>query len=501
MDFEKAREDFAKLQKRVAAMNHAMDLIFFDAETSAPPKSSSNRIINLEILNEELYSIKFGQEMADVMACLEENEDALNLIEKRSLKIIKREWDRMKSMPKEEYVKYQSVVASAQDAWHRANEENDYEILRPYLEEIFDRVRDIAMSANPGDNPYNYCLDTYEPGSNVDMYDTFFDGVRRDIVPLLRQISEMPPVDDRCLKGDYSAAKQESLALYIMNLMGVDMTRVSLATSEHPFTRCMGSHFDQRLTTKYFRKDFTFSLYTVLFECGYALAELGQDDEIAYTFADSSASIGLMEGQTRFYENIIGRSRPFIECIYPKLKSLFPTSIRNATTEELYMALNKINVRPTRMGSDEVSNNLHVLVRYELEKALMNKELSFKELPDAWAEKYMEYLGVEINHHNQGVLQDILWSEAAIGYFPTAVLGNSYSAIMLEKMSEDINIKDCVRKGDMAQINQWNRDHVWKHMGLHDARTVMKDFVGATSMDSGAYIKYLKNKYSDIYNL
>ena len=501
MNLEQARQEFAKIQKNITALNYSLDLLFLDGETAAPPNSVSNRIQTREILNDELYNLKYGEATAEIMDCLLENEGELTLVEQRSLKVLKRDADRMKSMPKDEFIKYQSLVTSTGNAWHKANEEGDYEILRPHLEKLFGRIRDMALSYNPGEDPYDYCLGRFEPGSSVKFYDPFFDGVREDIVPLLREITEKPQVDDSCLKGDYSAAKQEELALYIMDVMGVDMNKVGLSTSLHPFTKRLGSHFDERITTRYSRRDFTFSLYTVIFGCGYALAETGQDDEIAYTLADGSASIGIMEGQTRFYEHIIGRSRPFINFIHPKLKALFPTSINYSTAEDMYLALNKVNASPIRASSDEVTNNLHVLVRYELEKALMNNDLSFNDLPDAWAEKYKNYLGVDVPNHTQGVLQDMLWSDSAIGYFPTAVLGNAYSALMLDKMKEELDVADCVARGDIVSINQWNREHVWKYIGLYDAHTVMEKFLGISDLDSGAYIDYLRRKYTEIYNL
>lgn len=431
------------------------------------------------------------------MAHLRENQDKLSIVEKRSLQVLTRECDRLKGMSKNEFIKYQSLLSSSKNAWHMAYEEGDYELFSPYLEQVFDRVRDLANSYDPEMEPYDYCLDIHEPGSNVELYDGIFDGVRRDIVPLLKQVMDRPQVDDSCLIGDYSVEKQKTLALYIMNLMGLNMDNIGLGTSEHPFTRRIGSHFDQRITTRYSRRNFTFSLYTILFSCGYALADMGQVDELAYTLADGSASFGIMEGQTRFYENIIGRSKPFIEYIYPKLKSLFPTSIKDSTPEDLYKAVNKVDVAPIRMGSDEITNNLHVLVRYELEKALMNKSLSFSDLPDAWREKYKEYLGVEAKDHTQGVLQDILWADAAIGYFPTAVLGNIYSALMLDKMRSDIDIEGCIRNGDIGTINNWNHEHVWKHLGLYDSQTIMENYVGISSVDFEPYINYLTKKYSE----
>ena len=501
MNLETARQEFAKLQKKIASMNYAIDLLFFDGEIAAPPKSVSNRIFTLEILNDELYSLKFGKKTYELMEFLLENKNELTLVEQRSLDVLKREYDRTNIISREEYIKYQSLLATAANAWHSANEENDYEIFRPHLENVFKTVRNFAAAYDSQIHPYDYCLEYFEPGSSIKMYDEIFDGVSKEVVPLLRAIKEAPQIDDSCLMGDYSVAKQEALAEYIMKIIGLDMNHVGFYTAEHPFTKRMGSHLDQRITTKYSRKDFTFSLYTILFGCGYTLAEMGQEDNVVYTLADGSASMGIMEAQTRFYEHIVGRSKPFISYIYPKLKELFPTSIKESTAEDLYLAVNKVSAGPIRAGSDEVTNNLHVLIRYELEKALMNKELSFRELPDAWAEKYRDYLGVEVTDDNHGVLQDMLWADAAIGYFPTAVLGNAYSALMLKRMSKDVDIFECGRKGDFATVNQWLRDRVWKHIGLYDSYTVMQKYLGVTVLDGKTYLNYLKEKYSEIYHL
>ena len=191
-----------------------------------------------------------------------------------------------------------------------------------------------------------------------------------------------------------------------------------------------------------------------------------------------------------------------MDYIYPKLKSLFPTSIKDHSSEDLYRAVNKVEAGPIRTGSDEVTNSLHALVRYELEKSLMSKDLSFKDLPYAWADKYMEYLGVKVKDHKEGVLQDVSWASGDVGYFPTAVLGSAYSAIMLRHMKEDIDIDECGRTGDMATINEWNREHVWQYLGLYDTSEVIGKLIGDSSaIDGDSYIQYLDRKYSEIYKL
>ena len=501
MDFEKSRIEFNKVQRKIAALNHAAALMFLDGETTAPPETAENRIVSLEVLNDELYNTKYGDKTVDLVCFLLENEDKLNEIEKRSLILMKRDMDKKRNVPKDEYIRYESLLTSAQDAWHKANEEHDLDILIPYLEKVFDHIREMAINYSPDMTPYEYCLDKFEPGVGIEVYDREFEVIKNEIVPLLQRISEKPPIDDRCLKGDFSKDNQEKLSLYIMELMGLDMGRVGLATAEHPFSTNMGSHFDERIVTKYSRRDFTFSLYTILYECGHILFEMGQDDAVGYTVIDGAGTMGFLESQTRFYENIIGRSRPFIKLIYPKLRELFRESVRDYTPDDLYRAVNRVTRGPIRIGSDEVTNNLHVLIRYEIEKALMDKSLAFADLTDAWAEKYKKYLDIDIDDPVKGVLQDIHWVDGAIGYFPTAVIGNIYSALMAEKMSKDLDISSCIGSGNISDINNWLREHVWKWAGLNDTDVVISKYLGITDVTSEPYVDYLTKKYTEIYNL
>ena len=500
MELERARIEFSKLQKRVSAIKHAISLIFFDGETTAPRDTVDNRIKALEVLNDELFKLKFGDETNRLTDYLRENEDLLTIYEKRSLELLRREWERVNLVPKEKYVEYENCVAKARDALHKANDNQDYKIYYPHLEEVIDKLCEFPSYSKTSLSAYDYYLDKYEPGISSEQYDSLFEVIKTEIPRLLQAIMEKPQVDDSCLKGDFPSNKQSDLAIYIMELLQLNLGRVGLSTGEQPFTSQMGSLYDERIVTRFSRKDFSSSLYNVLYECGHVLYETGQRENVAYTFIDGAASLGIMESQTRFYENVVGRSRPFIEFLYPELKNLFPDTIGNYTPEDIYLAVNKVQPGPIRIGSDEVTNNLHVLIRYELEKALMDKSLSVKDLPDAWAEKYKKYLNVDVKNPISGVLQDIHWASGDVGYFPTAILGNIYLALIVEKMSEEINLNKCLRDGDFSLINLWNREHIWKRAGLYDTKTVMSKYVGvATSAEP--YVRYLKEKFSEIYNL
>ena len=275
---------------------------------------------------------------------------------------------------------------------------------------------------------------------------------------------------------------------------------MGLARAEHPFTLSLGSHLDERIATRCSKDNIASTLYTILNQGGHALYETGQADNLAYTVLDGAAALSLTESQGRFYENIIGRSRAFIEYIYPELVELFPVPIGSYSTEEIYRAVNRVEAGCSRIGADELTYNLHVLVRYELEKAMLRGELPIKELPVVWNQKCKEYLGIDIPDDLSGVLQDIHWPFGSFGYFPLYVLGNVFSAQITEKMGEEVNVYDCVAEGNFELINTWNKDKIWKYGGLFKSKEIMEKYVGV-QISSDAYIEYLRNKYTEIYKL
>ena len=500
MDLEKARVDFANLQKRICAFNHVAELIYFDGETTAPPGTANNRAQALEIINEELQRLKSGSESLELLAYLNENRDWLSVKERRAMEFLLKELNRKKNIPPEEYGRYGGLLSEAQALWHAARMEKDFSILAPKLQQVVDMLREFARYNTPNKDPYDYCLEQYEEGLNVQIFDEIFESIKREIPPLLREIKEKPQIDDSCLKGRFSEESLNEMALFILELIGIDLSQVGIAMAEHPFTISLGSHFDERIATKLSPDNLGSSLYTILNQGGHALYETGQADNLAYTVLDGAASLSLTESQGRFYENIIGRSRSFIKCIYPELVDLFPIPIGDYSAEEIYRAVNKVEAGCTRINSDELTYNLHVMIRFELEKAMLHGDLMIKDLPEAWNQKYKDYMGVDVPDDLSGVLQDIHWPFGSFGYFPLYVMGNIFSAQITQQMNEDFNVYDYVEEGNFKLINFWNKDKIWKYGGLFDSTEIMKKYVGAP-ISSEPYIDYLKNKYKEIYRL
>ena len=500
MELSKARQDLIKLQQKMAAYEHAMGSINYDGETSAPKGTAANRAQSMGVLTEEVYKISTGDETLSLLEYLDEHKAELDPDEQRMVHVMLKDIRKMKSIPMEEYVEYQRLVVKSQSVWEEAKHNNDFESYRPYLEQIFATVKRFAGYCAPDKDPYDYWLNEYEEGIDMASCDEFFDKLRQGILPLLDRIAEKPQVDDSCLAGDFPDVKQEELAYYIMKLIGLDLDHVGLATTEHPFTTSLGSHLDERITTRYIRDNFASSLYSVIHEGGHALYDTGSDEKLAYTVLDGGVSMGIHESQSRFYENIIGRSRAFIDYVFPKLLELFPETMSQYTSEDLYKAVNKVEPSLIRIESDEATYCLHIMIRYELEKAVMHDELEVKDLPEAWNKLYKEYLGVEVPDDTHGVLQDSHWSFGAIGYFPSYALGNAYGAQFLENMRKTVDVEACLSKGDFGPINEWNREHIWKYGGLYTPKEILKNAAG-TDFSTEAYIRYLESKFGEIYNL
>ena len=500
MDLEKARFDFSNLQKKICAYYHAAELVYFDGETSAPPGTADNRAQAQEIINGEIFRLKNSPETLEIINFLDENRDWLSVKERRAVDFLLREIRRKQSIPAEEYGRYGAILSDAQALWHKARAENDFNILAPKLEEIVANLRAFAKYNMPDKDPYDYCLEQHEDGLDVGMFDEIFDSIKKEVPQLLMAIKEKPQIDDACLRGSFSEESQQELVMLILELIGIDLDRVGVTKAEHPFTISLGSHLDERIATRCSTDNIASTLYTILNQGGHALYETGQADNLAFTVLDGAAALSLTESQGRFYENIIGRSRAFIEYLYPELVELFPVPVGNYSTNEIYRAVNKVEASFIRIGADELTYNLHVLVRYELEKALLRGDLMVKDLPDAWNQKYKEYLGIDVPDDLNGVLQDIHWPFGSFGYFPLYVMGNIFSAQITEKMGEEFNVFDCVEEGNFELINAWNKNKIWKYGGLFKSKEIMEKYVGVP-ISSEAYVDYLRNKYTEIYKL
>ena len=500
MDLQDAKNRLMTLQKKNAAYEHALDLLFYDGATTAPKKTAENREQTIGILSEEIYEIATGAETVSLLEYLDAHRDELDQKEKRMVELLIKNIREMQKIPMDEYIAYQQLLVESDAVWHEAKEKSDFAMFEPLLEKIVASMKKIAAYCAPEKEPYDYWLNEFEEGMDRERCDAFFETLRAHIVPLIRKVQEKEQLSCQMLLADVPDYKQEKLAYRLMEIIGLDLGHVGLGTTEHPFTASMGSHLDERITTHYRRDNLASSMYSVIHEGGHALYDTGSDRSLAFTVLDCGVSMGVHESQSRFYENILGRNRAFCRYLFPILEELFPEQMEGYDAEDLYKAVNRAEPSLIRTESDELTYCLHVMIRYELEKRVMAGELAVHDLPGEWNRLYKGYLGVDVPDDKRGVLQDSHWSGGMIGYFPTYALGNAYGAQFLRKMKETVDVDADLEKGDFSRINEWNRSRIWQYGSLYKP-AVLFEMVTGEEFDPTVYTTYLEEKYCDLYGI
>ena len=347
--------------------------------------------------------------------------------------------------------------------------------------------------------PYDALLNKYEEGMNTQTLDVFFAKLRDALVPLIAKIQEVPQIDDSFLRRHYPVEVQRKFSDYLMEVMGLDRNYCGIAETEHPFTTNFNNK-DVRITTHYYEDDLANSMYSVIHEGGHALYELGADDCYNFTVLQGGVSMGIHESQSRFYENLIGRSRAFIHAIFPKVKELFPEQLGDVDEEMFYRAVNKAEPSLIRTSADELTYANHIMIRYELEKQLISGTLAVKDVPAAWNRLYKEYLGVDVPDDASGCLQDTHWSGGMIGYFPSYALGSAYGAQMLAKMQEELgDVFADVAEGDLSGVTGWLKEKIHSHASFKKPDVLFKEVCG--EFDASYYTEYLTKKFTELYGL
>ena len=498
MTLEKALQELEELQKKLYAYSCADNALYLDGVTVAPKDTWEGRGLALSILAGERQKLMQAEETGNLLAFLKEQENNLEPVVRRCVELLKKEYDRMVQIPPQEYMEYAKLTNDASNVWHTAKEENDFELFRPYLERLVEFNRKFAGYYNKEKKTYDALLDEYEGGTDMEYFDAFFAAVKEKLVPLIQAIGEAEQIDDSFVYRHYPIEAQRRFSDYLMEVMGMDRSHSTIGETEHPFTLNFNNK-DVRITTNYKEDNVVDSMYSVIHEGGHALYELGVADELQYTYAANGVSMGIHESQSRFYENIIGRSREFVEFIFPKMQEIFPEQLSDVTAEQMYKAVNRVQPSLIRTEADEVTYSLHVLIRYEIEKKLFDGSLEVKDIPEMWNHLYKEYLGVDVPDDTRGCLQDSHWSGGAFGYFPSYALGSAYGAQMLCCMEQDVDVWGTVAKGDLSAITEWMKEHVHKYGRMLEPADLIRQICGEFTPD--AYVEYLTKKYTDIYQL
>jgi len=494
-----ALEALAKHQATMAAYNHALGVLFHDGSTVAPKESWAGRGQTMGIMSGIIYDLETRPENGELLTYLEAHAEELTSVQRRQVEVMRKSYDQMHKIPAEEYVEYSMLINEAENKWEKAKSENDFSVFAPYLEKIVNFNRKFAGYYNPDMEPYDALLNEYEEGMNMKTLDAFFAQLRSAIVPLLEKVMAARQIDDSFLNLSYPVDIQKKLSDYLMEVLGLDRNYCGIAESEHPYTTNFNNK-DVRITTHYHEKNLTFSMYSVIHEGGHALYELGADDCYNYTNLSGGVSMGIHESQSRFYENLIGRSRAFIQAVFPKIKELFPEQLKAVDAEMFYRAVNKAQPSLIRTEADELTYALHVMVRYEIEKQLIAGTLAVADVPAQWNRLYREYLGVEVTTDTEGCLQDSHWSGGSIGYFPSYALGSAYGPQLLKKMEEDLgDVYADVVEGDLSRVTAWLKEKIHRHASFIKPGELFASVCG--EFDAKYFTDYLTEKYTDLYDL
>lgn len=494
-----AVEQLEKFQRTMSAYGHAMGVLSVDAATFAPDDSMEGRGKTMEILSQVIYEMSVNPENGELLSYLEAHAEEVSAQKRREVEVLRKQYDQMFKIPAQEYVEYTVLQNDAQTVWAKAKNDNDFAAFAPYLEKIVAFNRKFAGYYNPQMAPYDALLNEYEEGMNTRTLDAFFAQLREAIVPLIARVQKAEPIDDSFLYRNYPVEIQRKFSDYLMEVMGLARSRCSIAETEHPFTQGFNNK-DVRITTHYHENNLASSMYSVIHEGGHALYELGSDDCYNYTVLSGGVSMGIHESQSRFYENLIGRSEAFIRAIFPKVQELFPEQLADVDAGMFYRAVNKAEPSLIRTEADELTYALHIMVRYEIEKQLIGGTLEIKDVPSEWNRLYKEYLNVDVPNDQMGCLQDVHWSGGMIGYFPSYALGSAYGAQMLDKMCQELgDVYLQVEKGDLSQVTDWLKRNVHRYASYKKPDAVFEDTCG--TFDAKYYTDYLTRKYTRLYNL
>lgn len=494
-----ALEQLQKFGKTYMAYTHALGVMELDAATSAPAGSWEGRGVTTGILSEVLYHLIADPDNGNLIDYLSKHAAELDPLQLRQLEILQKKYQQMNRIPAEEYVAFNVLRNDAQANWEKAKNNNDFSVFQPYLENIVKFQKKFAGYYNDSVPAYDALLNEYEEGMTMEVLDDFFAKLRVAIVPLVEKIRNQGMTRYSFVDRVFPAEIQRKFSDYLMEFMQLDRSHCAIAESEHPFTMNFNSK-DVRITTHYYENNFLSSMFSVIHEGGHALYELGAEAKYDHTLLSGGTSMGIHESQSRFYENLIGRSKAFASFVLPKLKELFPLQMADVDVDTFYCAVNQVEPSLIRIHADELTYCLHIMVRYEIEKRLISGTLAVKDVPETWNRLYQEYLGVQVPSDSEGCLQDIHWSFGDLGYFPSYALGSAYGAQMLAIMQQELgDVFADVERGDLSRITGWLRQKIHRHASLKKPGELFAESFG--TFDATYYTDYLTKKYSTIYHL
>ena len=495
-------KEFKEYLNKINQYEQASNILQWDMQTCMPYNGGDSNTDVLTMLSSKSFELSVSDKMKDLLDNLTNPETFNNLdsISKKMISECKKQYDDNKNIPSNLYSKYIQVVSQSEQTWQKAKSDNDFKTMVPYLKEIIELTKEMYSYSKPNVDTYNELLDDYEKGITENQLDTIFKELKEGTIPLIEAISKNDKINQHIFNGHYPIHLQERLSNYFLDVINYDFKSGCLSQSEHPFTTGINSPYDVRITTNYDINDIRSSLFSVLHEGGHAIYEQNINPKLVGTRLNTGASMGIHESQSRFYENIIGRNLSFWKKHYNKVCEILP-SYSNISLDKFYKGINSVEPSLIRIDADELTYNLHVIIRFELEKALFSGNLEVKDLSTAWNDKMKEYLGIIHKDDTTGVLQDCHWYSGLFGYFPSYSLGNIYSGQFLNQIEKELGPIDCLIEDDrLVDINNWLKVNIHQYGLMKSPTEIIKDSCNS-GIDTKPIIKYYTDKYSSIYNL
>ncbi|MFW5982259.1 MAG: carboxypeptidase M32 [Halanaerobiaceae bacterium] len=501
--YEKKLKAFKDHVSKIEYYNSALALLNWDMMTSIPEKGVSARSSLIGLLSSEVFQMSTSSEMEEYINYFSESENKAKLdqIMKVVLKESSKDFKRHKKIPADKYREFVELTSEAQSVWEKAKHKNDFSLFQPYLEKIVNYNLEFIEHWGYEGNKYNTLLDYYEPDMTVENLDQIFEELKNAIIPMLAKIKDSDvQIKNPLLNKDFNKEKQKEICKYLLKEMGFDLKAGILEESEHPFTINLNPD-DVRLTTHYYPENPLSAIFSSLHEGGHGLYEQNINKKLTGTTLGTGTSMGIHESQSLFWEKMIGRSRKFWNQYYSKLQEFFPEKTRDISLEDFYKAINKVEPSFIRIEADELTYNLHIIIRYEIEKALINQEITVSELPEVWNQKMKDYLGIVPETDTEGVLQDVHWSAGLLGYFPSYSLGYIYGAQIYNTARKEIdNFDTLLEEGNLIPIKEWLAEKIHQHGKLLQPIDLIMKVTGEKS-NPEYLINYLEEKYTKIYQL
>ncbi|MCS7464438.1 carboxypeptidase M32 [Paenibacillus doosanensis] len=501
--FDQKLTEFKEYLKKMKSYEEAIGLLYWDMRTGAPKKGIGTRSEVVGMLSAEHFAMAVSEQMGEMLAYFNESDKQalLSSTDRTVVKECAKDYERSKKIPPKLHQEYVVLTSQAESVWEEAKEASDYAKFQPYLEKIVAANLEFIQLWGYEGHKYNTLLDMYEPGMTVAKLDEVFGALREKVVPLLSAVQASPHKPETgFLRQRFDKQKQKAFSLFILGQMGYDFEAGRLDETVHPFATGLNPG-DVRITTRYLLDDVNSALFGTIHEGGHALYEQNISPELIGTPLCTGTSMGIHESQSRYWENMIGRSRPFWKRYYKDLQANYPGQFDSVSVEEFYRASNEVKPSLIRIEADELTYNLHIMVRYEIEKALFSESVRVADLPEVWNEKYKEYLGVVPANDGEGVLQDVHWAGGSFGYFPSYALGNMYAAQIEHTLRKQLaGYDELIESGNLLPIKDWLTDRIYRYGKALSPNEIIMQVTGE-ELNPDYLVQYFAKKFGDIYKL